>query len=473
MKTKPSPTQQERDFRIHELFFSTTDKKGVIRSGNDVFARVSGYPLAEMIEQPHNIIRHPDMPRAVFKLMWDYLKAGQSLVAYVKNMASDGAYYWVIALVTPLSDGFLSIRFKPSGPLFAAVQQIYQQLVTLERTHLGNGLKPKEVMEASQQKLEEILRDRGFASYDDLMHLALREELKSREALMRHSSEARPLFETSRTPEGGEGSVLVHLAEHSASIARTLEQLFARLDDFVLLSEKLENKVELISELAHSMRFLSLNTRVESSRLNTHSQIITTIADLMKENSQQIAANVTQIGNQLLDVVGTLKGIIYDLAGARLQLEMLRTFLAELIVKDESGTSDNTAAAQGSTLDRILALQWTFSQTYKRALAALLQFERRLQHLTTEGTQLQQPVKTLQIVHLVGRVEIARYAQLAGFGHILDEIFDRTRSTKTELDDLTSAITTLLARVSGLEKIDREVSNSLEQIAFSTRSLEI
>ena len=113
----PAPTDQISPFAIDELFFSRTDQKGIIRSGNDVFVRVSRWDEADLVGAPHNVIRHPDMPRAVFRLLWDTLGAGQPIAAYVKNMARDGAYYWVMAAVVPWGDGYLSVRMKPTGPL--------------------------------------------------------------------------------------------------------------------------------------------------------------------------------------------------------------------------------------------------------------------------------------------------------------------------------------------------------------------
>lgn len=105
--------------------FSTTDAKGIILSGNDVFVRVSGFSADELYGQPHNIIRHPDMPRAAFALLWANLKKEQPFAAYVKNMAKDGSYYWVFMVAVPTGDNqFLSIRFKPSSPLLAQARVI-------------------------------------------------------------------------------------------------------------------------------------------------------------------------------------------------------------------------------------------------------------------------------------------------------------------------------------------------------------
>ena len=94
---KPTANSKEIILNSEELFFSRTDEKGIILSGNDIFVKVSGYRREELIQNPHNIVRHPDMPKAVFKLFWQTIQAQQPICAYVKNMAADGSYYWVFA----------------------------------------------------------------------------------------------------------------------------------------------------------------------------------------------------------------------------------------------------------------------------------------------------------------------------------------------------------------------------------------
>ena len=78
---------KEVPFTLDELFFSRTNPRGVILFGNSVFQRVSLYPWDELIKKPHNVIRHPDMPRAVFWLLWEAIKKGEPIGAYVKNHA--------------------------------------------------------------------------------------------------------------------------------------------------------------------------------------------------------------------------------------------------------------------------------------------------------------------------------------------------------------------------------------------------
>ncbi|MGY1745752.1 PAS domain-containing protein [Blastococcus sp. SYSU D00695] len=135
------PTGEERTFSADELIVSKTDRRGVITYANDVFLRVGAYSLDEVIGQPHNLIRHPEMPRAVFKLLWDTLGTGRELFAYIVNLAADGASYWVLAHVTPSYDeagrvvGYHSNRRRPAPRAVERVQPLYRQLLTEERRH--------------------------------------------------------------------------------------------------------------------------------------------------------------------------------------------------------------------------------------------------------------------------------------------------------------------------------------------------
>ncbi len=95
------PTNRERVMRDNDFIVSKTDLSGRITYGNEIFIEFSGYSEAELLGTQHNIIRHPDMPRAAFNLVWDTLKSGREIFAYVKNMSKDGSFYWVFAHITP------------------------------------------------------------------------------------------------------------------------------------------------------------------------------------------------------------------------------------------------------------------------------------------------------------------------------------------------------------------------------------
>ena len=181
----PSPTNEtgEEPFGIEEIFFSRTDKRGVIKSGNSVFRRVSGFDWDRLLGAPHRVIRSPDMPRAVFHLMWKTIQQGLPIAAFVKNRSANGNWYWVLAAVVPLEDGYLSGRIKPTGTIFAQVKSLYADVLAAEQTQ---GLSPERSCDALLQRLVGL----GFPSYTDLAARALEEELSLRDAALGRNNAA-------------------------------------------------------------------------------------------------------------------------------------------------------------------------------------------------------------------------------------------------------------------------------------------
>jgi PAS domain S-box-containing protein len=140
-----APTGREVFFDEDEIIVSKTDPRGVITYANDVFLRVAGYTEEQILGQPHNLIRHRDMPRCVFKLLWDTLEAGQEIFAYVVNQAKNGDHYWVFAHVTPTFDGagdivgYHSSRRVPERAAVDAVIPIYRELLGVEQAAAGKA----------------------------------------------------------------------------------------------------------------------------------------------------------------------------------------------------------------------------------------------------------------------------------------------------------------------------------------------
>lgn len=141
-----TPTDKEVFFSEDEIIVSKTDSKGRISYANQTFCHVARYTEAELMGQPHSIVRHPDMPRAVFKLLWDTLFEGREIFAYVKNMNKNGDYYWVFAHVTPSFDksrnivGFHSSRRVPRRAAIETIAPIYAAVLSEEKQH-RNGQK--------------------------------------------------------------------------------------------------------------------------------------------------------------------------------------------------------------------------------------------------------------------------------------------------------------------------------------------
>ncbi len=167
----PAPSNNEIFFDENDLIVSKTDLKGRITYANEIFCHLAGYHEIELLGQPHNIIRHPDMPRSVFKLLWDTLLEGREVFAYVKNLSRDGSYYWVFAHVTPSFDsnheiiGFHSNRRVPDRKaLERTIIPLYAAVMGEERRH-KNG---KEAVSAGYEHLASTLRSRN-ATYDSFI----------------------------------------------------------------------------------------------------------------------------------------------------------------------------------------------------------------------------------------------------------------------------------------------------------------
>ncbi|MGB4101279.1 MAG: methyl-accepting chemotaxis protein [Alphaproteobacteria bacterium] len=140
MRINEPVTQNEAHFRDDQIIYSETDDKGRITQVNQAFIDVSGFTREELIGQPHNIVRHPDMPSEAFEDFWRDLKAGKSWCGYVKNRCKNGDYYWVFASASPLIEngqfkGYSSVRTKPSRDAVAQVNGVYR---LFRDGHAGN-----------------------------------------------------------------------------------------------------------------------------------------------------------------------------------------------------------------------------------------------------------------------------------------------------------------------------------------------
>lgn len=166
---RPTPTSNEKLLSKDDFIVSKTDTHGKIIYGNRMFILMSGYEEHELIGTPHSILRHPDMPKIVFKLLWERIRAKEEIFAYVKNLSKDGSYYWVLANVTATLDehgtirDFHSVRRKPGSKALEVILGLYAKLLDAER---------RGGMDASGKLLTTILHEQG-KTYDEFI-LSLR-----------------------------------------------------------------------------------------------------------------------------------------------------------------------------------------------------------------------------------------------------------------------------------------------------------
>ncbi len=158
-----TPTGRERYLAHEDLIVSKTDLKGHITYANRVFLEIADYTEAEMMGQAHNIIRHPDMPRTIYQLLWERIRQGKEIFAYVKNLCKNGDHYWVFAHVTPTFDGnrqmvgYHSNRRAPDRPAVEAAERLYRRLLRAE----ASAASPKEQLVRGRAELQAALDEEG------------------------------------------------------------------------------------------------------------------------------------------------------------------------------------------------------------------------------------------------------------------------------------------------------------------------
>jgi len=158
-----TPRENEKTFTEDILLVTKTDLQGKITYANRGFMDIVQMDENKLIGAPHNIIRHPDMPKIIFKFLWSYLQSGKEIHAYVKNICSDGSYYWVMANVTPSFDknnkiiGYHSARRKPTKKALEIIIPLYKQLLNAEKS-AG--------MNASEKIMNDLLKEKGI-NYDE------------------------------------------------------------------------------------------------------------------------------------------------------------------------------------------------------------------------------------------------------------------------------------------------------------------
>ena len=149
----------------NDFIVSKTDLRGNITYCNRIFIDMAEYSEEELLGAPHNIIRHKDMPRAVFKLLWDRIQAKQEVFAYVINQTKNKNEYWVFANVTASLDtrgniiGYYSVRRKPNPKAVEIIKPIYAKMIEAEK---------RSGVDASLKILTDILEEKGM-SYDELI----------------------------------------------------------------------------------------------------------------------------------------------------------------------------------------------------------------------------------------------------------------------------------------------------------------
>lgn len=381
----------EAPFGVDEIFYSRTDGRGVIQAGNSVFKRVSGYDWAGLVGAPHRIIRHTDTPRAVFWLLWRALKTGQPIGAYVKNLARDGRHYWVFAVVLPISDGYLSVRIKPTSALFAAIKPEYEALAAREKAEV---LTP----EASAALLVERLAALGFADYPAFMAHALVAEIAARDAAM------------GRAPNQQAKA----LADIGGLLAKTISEQKALATTF------------------ESLQSIPTNMRIVASRLEPAGGPISAISDNYKIASREILARLrvfaSQRGNLGAAMAETVGQGLFLLGCVRVQSEAVQQFRAE--------PPNDAPTDRAAEMAHLRALEVDCAA---RARDGLAEAAAAAAGLVRASREIRRLMLGLDSIRVMGRVESGRLrGNAGGLSATLDQLDRYHADIKARLDAIAS-----------------------------------
>jgi PAS domain S-box-containing protein len=168
---KPTPRDEEIKLDPKRYIVSETDEKGKITFVNAYFMEVSGYTKDELMGKAHSIVRHPDMPKVVFKLLWETISQGKNINAVVKNLAKDGRYYWIFTEFETRKDtdtgriiGYHAARKSISKHVLEIIADLYAKLLEIEKA---------EGVDASEKYLISFLKEKG----DDIEFSNIMEEI--------------------------------------------------------------------------------------------------------------------------------------------------------------------------------------------------------------------------------------------------------------------------------------------------------
>jgi len=427
MKTgRPRPIDREGEFFINELFFSTTDLVGNITSGNSVFVRVSQYEKSELIGAPHNLIRHPDMPRIVFKVLWDYLKAKKPVVAYVKNMTKEGKYYWVLAAAFPVSGGYLSIRLKPSSDIFKLIPGVYSKLLAVEES---GG------MEASLTLLLEIIKTKGFDDYDSFMSTILVEELNSRQRIMQTNQQAalsaeRLVSTPSKDREQEELiSQLKEIKHFCTEVTSSFDRLFGDFDNLLTVEKTLKDTSTSVLSFSEQISILSLNVNINSYFAGESGRTLSVVAKTIKNKTEEIESFTQSIVRSSKDISTHTQKLGFQTSTPRLQSAMINAFIQELY--DQALRQKVSREDIDDMKFNILVLIDLFMNTFSQLTNILIPIGGKINDILELINSINTSIYELERCNFLGNIEAAVIGEKGvKFNFTFAEIKEATETTK-------------------------------------------
>ncbi len=431
---------EERAFALNKLFYSTTNMRGFITSCNQVFVRVSDYQVDQLLGAPHSIVRHPDMPRAVFKVLWDTLKAKKPLAAYVKNLAADGRYYWVMAVAIPVKGGYLSIRLKPTTAIQAVVEAEYRCVLELERSLEADGLSRSKVLEQSVPALLDGLAKHGFSGYDAFQHVALPTEIASRRNTLGKTQD------TANPGAGLHDEEISELALANREVLSWISNLFENLDSLVSANEAMATRSQFLLELARNIHIFALNAGLSSSMLGAEGNALAAVTKELQSTSKEIVRTIERSTSQVDRAIELIREVGFMISIATLQSEMVEfetqppsdqaVALDQAAPLNQAKQPEQNSRWRAEAIEadqRISTLVDSLVDSIKIVFDLSAGTASKIGDLSSDSQSLFLHLDRLQFGLLAGRIEIARLNDRRGFTDMFAEISAQLLGAESEI----------------------------------------
>lgn len=359
------------DFLLGDLFFSRTDGRGVIQAGNEVFHDIAKYEWEELLGAPHKVIRHPHMPKAVFWPLWDTIKQGKPIGAYVKKSAKDGRYYWVYAIVTPVGEGYLSVRLKPTSELLPVVEAEYANLVRLEQE---NGIKPEESAALLLGRLQEL----GFQDYPSFMATALAAEMTARNTKLDRGADFR--------------------INHFRKLVENA-QLFLK-------------EARMVASSYNRNQFVAFNMRIQSARMERGGKLIGVISTDYNTLSMAISEQMDAFIESAQEVFAIINEGLFKQGTAKIQREVIEQFALEENLPESINKQDE--------MELLEQQQKRYETATKEGL---LKIAEKTHEFSRSSHEMKRLIAGLEVTRVMGKIECSHVKEMArGLIEVLDDL---------------------------------------------------